>query len=143
MPDNELETDLLHWIQEETETAVKSNTRTAASVKLLMLRLAVQMREGRDDSLTLSTEISLQAFDRANLFRTLMQLSKRGFVEFLGAGTKVLSPEEVNDMYAKFLAGSVLGEVRLSNMGNQEIERLRKFEKLSERHQAARRFERR
>jgi hypothetical protein len=127
-----LESALLAWIHEESEHESINNETPRISIKLLLLRLALENRD-RPETVTHSIEVSLQAFERANLFRSLMQLSKRGFVSFIGSGGKPLSLEAIQELYAEFLAGKAMGEVALSPMGAQEIERKRKLEAKTER----------
>lgn len=95
MSEIELSTDILNWIGEESSHSVANNPGSAISIKLLILRLALKNRESQDTDLTQSTELSLQAYERASLFRTLMHLNKRGFVSFVSNAGKPLAPNEI------------------------------------------------
>ena len=132
MTEPNLENALLAWIHEESEHGSLNNETPRISIKLLLLRLALENRD-RAETVTHSIEVSLQAFERANLFRSLMQLSKRGFVSFIGSAGAPLSLEATQELYAEFLAGKAIGEVALNPKGAQEIERKRKLESTTER----------
>ncbi|MBX7143652.1 MAG: hypothetical protein K1X79_04305 [Oligoflexia bacterium] len=141
MSNQEFENELLRWVAEETEHAAANIHSALVSIKLLLIRLALKQREGEAD-LTLSTELSLRTFDRSNVFRALMQLQKRGFISFIGSGSKDLSVAEAQELYNRFMAGNTLGEVRLTEMGAQEIERQTRLEQLPEKRPISRRQDR-
>lgn len=141
MSNQDFENQLLRWVAEEAEQATANIHSSLVSIKLLLLRLAISERE-KDVDLTLSTELSLRTFDRSNVFRALMHLQKKGFISFVGTGGKALNQQEAQDLYNRFMAGTTLGEVSLTSLGAQEIERQIRFEQLPEKRPISRRFDR-
>ena len=126
----EFEAQLLSWLSEEIDGMRKINGSCVFSIKLLMLRLALSMRSN-ETSITESTEISLQSYDRSNIFRNLAQLNKKGFVSFIGPNDTFLNLNEVQSLYSKFVSGKEIGEVLISGKGleylkviNREQEKL-------------------
>ena len=88
-----------------------------------MMRVALSQR--RDiNALTKSTEISLNAFDRASLYRILRQLLKRNFIEFVNREGELLSDEDLKNLQTNIQEEKELGYVRITDNGKSEIERI-------------------
>jgi hypothetical protein len=127
-----LDQKLLYWIENECSENTGLSEQRGISIKLLLLRLALEKR-GDTKELTHSVEISLQSFERADLFRGLIQLSKKGLIQFVGTSGKMMSLPEIKDLYGRFLAGSDYGAVEITPKGEQEVLRQRCLQNVPER----------
>lgn len=107
--------ELLTWIYEEQ---TKNST---VPVQLLLLRMAVKTREQDGDLLTMSTELSLDTFDRANLYRLLRELNRRGMVLFVDKkGEASHSAEEQARRFGQLSNEKAAAFVRLTEVGLQQ-----------------------
>lgn len=121
----DLESELLFWIDEESREGHAAGSPAAVAVKLLVLRLAVLNRADSGD-LTQSVEISLGAFERADLFRVLRQLARRELIDFVDASGEPLEGEALQEMFSADAADKLSGFVALSAGGRAELKRLAK-----------------
>jgi len=89
-----LETDLLTWIDEESN---KGRGQTPVPVQLLIIRLALSMRPD-DEDLSRSIELALKTYEKAELLRVLRQLERKEWINFVDpkGTTIVLTDEQFN-----------------------------------------------
>lgn len=124
----ELEHDILNWVGEEIfKTSNYGQKTPIVPVKVLMMRLALNNREAGED-LSQSLELSLNTFDRANLFRVLRQLEKRGHVLFVDMRGNELPDAQKQALNAPDAADKILGFVTLTQNGENEIKRLKNLQ---------------
>lgn len=79
MEEMNFEDELLYWIACDAEARSNAKEPPAVPVQLLMTRMSVKDR-GKGHDLTQSTVLSLRAFDRATLLRTLKQLESKDLI---------------------------------------------------------------
>ena len=89
----EFESNVLQWIEEQVAVNPTGSATSIAVVQLLMMRMALESR-ATDENLTKSTEISLKAFERANLHRTVRTLERKRFIDFADSKGNPLSQAE-------------------------------------------------
>ncbi len=124
----ELERDILIWINgAESNIPDTQAALPRASVRLLLLSLALRNKERMGTDITQSTQVSFLELDRTNLFRTLIKLSKQGHLEFIGNQGEYINEQELNTVYSNLLNGSFNGEVQLTASGLLELIRQKKL----------------
>lgn len=116
----DLDSSLLTWMAED----FKGNP---VPIKCLIVRMAIIHKES-DEDLTQSTEISLNAFDRANLYRVLRNLERKGLVVFVNANGMALSEPERQSITSPDAADKVLGFVKLTDAGHVELKKVKRFQ---------------
>lgn len=117
-----LETEILEWIDEEGGN--DGHQLTTVPVQLLIVRLAVANRG--DEQLTQSTELSLDTFERADLYRILRQLVRKEFLQFVRQDGSTLDEEEGRDLQTKLEEDRALGYVTLTKKGRLELQRIQR-----------------
>jgi hypothetical protein len=122
----DFESDLLTWIEEQVNSNLSGTAKQVATVKLLSMRMAIEGRSG-DENLTKSTEISLKAFERANLYRTIRALERKRFIDFVDAEGKPLAGEALQAVQSSSPSRSEPSFLALTVRGREELARLKRL----------------
>jgi|GEM_PF-6541851 len=120
-----LESQLLIWLSEESDQRLKDQGPEAVAVRLLVLRLALHNRAA-DHDLTHSVELSLGAFERAEVYRYLRQLARRELIQFVDSQGQALRGQALQEMLSPEAPDKLAGFVALTPPGRLEAERLLK-----------------
>jgi hypothetical protein len=120
-----LDSEIMLWIGEEHRGCSGGSRMPVVPVQLLIIRLVLSHRDS--GSLTKSTELSISAFDRANLYRVLRVLHRKGLIEFVDLDGVELKTEELNQMIEQVDQERALGHITLTERGNLELSRLRRL----------------
>ena len=78
------EWEVLQWIAEDSEGML------GAPFRMLLLRLAMNLRTKEKGTITGSVELALSDFEKGTLLRTLRGLEKKDFVHAVQCGNKIL-----------------------------------------------------
>jgi hypothetical protein len=121
---SDLDSKILVWIDEEGTQGARLGE--AVPINLLIIRLALS--HVGEDVTTKSVELSLSAFDRANLIRVIRANERKGFLRIHKDDGSLVSELEMKD----FLAQSERedrprGRVSLSDKGKVELVRIRRM----------------
>lgn len=115
-----LERELLEWIDQEADSLSFTGRRPVASVHLIIIRLALRNQLEIEGDMTRSVELSLKAYERANLFRTLRQFERRGLIEFVDSRGKRLQMKHA-EAPGIGVDDWEIGYVALTERGTQEV----------------------
>ncbi len=88
-----LETDLLSWINEESNNAA-TRAQAPVPIQLLVMRMALALRPDYED-LSLSIELALKTYEKAELLRVLRHFERKDWINFVDQkGTKIVITDE-------------------------------------------------
>jgi hypothetical protein len=73
---------LLEWIEEETDRLAQDGKGSAVPIHILLVKMAL-LKKASDQDMTASTQLSLQIFDRAAIYRGLRDLHTDGILVFV------------------------------------------------------------
>lgn len=114
----QLETELLFWIAKESARLEQQGQPPVVPIHFLLVKVALATRPETQD-ITASTELSLQIYDRAAVYRHLRTFFNSGFIEFVerdGTPTKT-SEKELAE--AASAGKSRLNFIVLTNKGKE------------------------
>ena len=89
----DLRSQLLEWITSDSEELRQRGKPPCIPIHLLLVKLALARKAETGDS-SASTELSLQVFERSQLFRTVRDLVQQGSLRFVDATGETLSVSE-------------------------------------------------
>ena len=121
MLSSHFESQVLSCINEQAASSAKPANRI--TLKALLQKFAPASQKSQELELDSEQDSSRLAFDKTNVFRTLMTLNDRGLIDFIGASGRTLTALEINNLYSRFMSGTIIGEVSLSERGLQELRR--------------------
>jgi hypothetical protein len=115
----DIKNQLLAWIGEDTQRLSSENRKPVIAIHLLLVRMAL-MNRGQDASLTASTELSLQIFDRSTVYRFLREMYSEGLLLFANqAGDEV--PVDDKELTLAASGGKTEAKfVILTELGSEE-----------------------
>ena len=109
------EQDILEWVYEESKTDSGGSGRTP--VQLLIVRISIDHKKS-SKSLTESVELSLDEFDRMNLYRILRHLNHKRLVDLVDSLGVPLSQEQIEQGLEDH---TFLGCVTLTEKGKEDV----------------------
>lgn len=91
---------LLQWVNEDAKTLIEERRAPAVPIHLLLVKVALLRKsESEAQFPSASTELSLQIFERSQVFRFLRDLVAEGSLQFVDHNGEPLTidPREMND----------------------------------------------